>query len=445
MAPQVRLGERGGAASPVKNARVYETGFHGLFSIAPQSNQTNENTTMNRTYKIFTRTERAELIQQVESSATNASRTLQDVGVSRSTYYGWKRSMEAKPPRHSWTTVSPRRIYALERALRRERAVREVLAVSPCTAGSTRAQKLAAMAELHESGRFTVHALCAAHGVDRGTFYNYMKRGKVRTGETWYMRRREEMKRAVERIFHESEERFGAGKIVDMFRREGVATTYRYVKSIMRELGLKSIRQNAKATFRQFNARRVNIVARQFNAVEPNAIWVGDVTYFRLKGRTFYVCAIIDLYSRMVVSHRVGATNSTRLTKSTFADALRCRQAREGLVFHSDQGANYTSRTYARFLRERGVKQSFSATRRPCDNAVAECFFRNLKTEELYRRNYRSFREFRVGVADYIRFYNERRPHFANNGRTPLEKDMAHPCRASGSDNGGSSRQQISR
>ena len=157
---------------PVKNARVYETGFNGLFSIAPQSNQPNENTTMNRTYKIFTRTERAELIQQVESSATNASRTLQDVGVSRSTYYGWKRSMEAKPPRHSWTTVSPRRIYALERALRRERAVREVLAVSPCTAGSTRAQKLAAMAELHESGRFTVHALCAAHGVDRGTFYN---------------------------------------------------------------------------------------------------------------------------------------------------------------------------------------------------------------------------------------------------------------------------------
>lgn len=429
MAPQVRLGERG-AASPVKNARVYETGFHGLFSIAPQSNQTNENTTMNRTYKIFTRTERAELIQQVESSATNASRTLQDVGVSRSTYYGWKRSMEAKPPRHSWTTVSPRRIYALERALRRERAVREVLA---------------AMAELHESGRFTVHALCAAHGVDRGTFYNYMKRGKVRTGETWYMRRREEMKRAVERIFHESEERFGAGKIVDMFRREGIATTYRYVKSIMRELGLKSIRQNAKATFRQFNARRVNIVARQFKAVEPNAIWVGDVTYFRLKGRTFYVCAIIDLYWRMVVSHRVGATNSTRLTKSTFADALRCRQAREGLVFHSDQGANYTSRTYARFLRERGVTQSFSATGRPCDNAVAECFFRNLKTEELYRRNYRSFREFKVGVADYIRFYNERRPHFANNGRTPLEKDMARPCRASGSDNGGSSRQQISR
>ena len=102
------------------------------------------------------------------------------------------------------------------------------------------------------------------------------------------------------------------------------------------------------------------------------------------------------------------------------------------------------NRTYARFLRERGVTQSFSATGRPCDNAVAECFFRNLKTEELSRRNYRSFREFKVGVADYIRFYNDKRPHAANNGQTPLEKDMSWYSRADDSDQRGSSLASIS-
>ena len=380
---------------------------------------------MKRTHMVRTPSKQAEILQMIETSSAGVLQTLREVGVPRSTYYGWKQSATTSHDRTSSAKAAPRRLYELEQALRRETAIREVLAVSPCPAGATRAQKLAAMAALNECGKFSVHALCAAHGIDRGTFYNYLKRGKVRTGEAWFQRRREEMKQAVERVFHESDQRFGADKIVAVLRKAGIATTRKYVKEIMRELDLKSIRENAKATFRQLAARRSNIVARQFNVIAPNTVWVGDVTYFRLKGRMFYVCVVIDCYSRMVLSHRIGTTNSTRLTKAALAAALESRPAREGLVFHSDQGSNYTSRAYGRFLRERGVTQSFSATARPHDNAVAESFFRNLKTEELYRRNYRSFYEFKTGISEYIRFYNGKRPHAANGGLTPLEKEMA--------------------
>ena len=179
----------------------------------------------------------------------------------------------------------------------------------------------------------------------------------------------------------------------------------------------------AKATYERLSAERINIVARQFNVAKPNSVWVGDVTYFRVKGRMFYICAIMDLYSRLIIAYRISTSNSTRLTKSTMSDALAIRQSATGLVFHSDQGTNYTARSYRELLATHGIVQSFSASGRPQDNAVIESFFRNLKTEELYRHDYRSFNEFKAGVREYVSFYNEKRPHRANNGMTPCAKD----------------------
>ena len=185
---------------------------------------------MKRTHIVRTPSEQAEILQMIEASSAGVLQALQDVGVARSTYYGWKQSTKNNHARTSGSKATPRRLYALERAVRRETAIREVLAVSPCPAGATRAQKLATMAELNECGKFSVHALCAAHGIDCGTFYNYLKRGKVKTGEAWFQRRREEMKQAVERVFHESDQRFGADKIVAVLRKDGIATTRKYVK-----------------------------------------------------------------------------------------------------------------------------------------------------------------------------------------------------------------------
>ncbi len=95
----------------------------------------------------------------------------------------------------------------------------------------------------------------------------------------------------------------------------------------------------------------------------------------------------------------------------------------EGLVFHSDQGTQYTSAAFRALLSSYGVTQSFSYPGRPVDNAVAESFFANLKREELYRHDYRSEREFREAVTDYIENYNSVRPHRSNNYKSPNIKE----------------------
>lgn len=99
------------------------------------------------------------------------------------------------------------------------------------------------------------------------------------------------------------------------------------------------------------------------------------------------------------------------MVTSTFRQAYENRGRPQGLMFHSDRGAQYISDTFRLLLRDYGVTQSFSNSGKPYDNAVIESFFSTFKKEEAYRRNYRSENEFKKSVDEYIVFYNERRPH----------------------------------
>lgn len=378
---------------------------------------------MNRTHQTFSAQEKDKVLREIESSRGSTRETLARLGISKSTYYGWKAAAEIGRGLRLPTENSTRNFYLVSQALKHQKTINKILSLAPCSAQAPLSERLAIIDALHDTRNFSVHALCDALDVKRGTYYNYAKRGKVRTGEIWYMQRKGELEKAVERVFTESKQRFGAQKIVDALKAEGIATTRKYVLRIMRDLGLHCIRQSAKAIYERLSAERINIVARQFSVDKPNSVWVGDITYFRLKGRTFYICAIMDLYSRLIIAYRISTSNSTRLTKATMSDALLLRQPAAGLVFLSDQGANYTARAYHELLVKHGIRQSFSASGRPQDNAVIESFFRNLKTEELYRHDYTSFNAFKAGVREYVSFYNEKRPHRANNGLTPRAKD----------------------
>ena len=124
----------------------------------------------------------------------------------------------------------------------------------------------------------------------------------------------------------------------------------------------------------------------------------------------------------MVVGFRIGLKNSTRLVKSTFKIAYEQRQPQFPLLFHTDRGSNYRSNAFCAYLQSLGVTQSFSRAHIPYDNSVMESFFASMKREELYRTKYRSEQELRAAVADYIKFYNETRPHAKNGYKTPCEE-----------------------
>ena len=231
----------------------------------------------------------------------------------------------------------------------------------------------------------------------------------------------------VKQIYDDSDQRFGARKIRVVLAANGIHVSTKRIASIMQELGLYSVRVDAKKQFkRKQQYAKQNLLKREFSADHPNQIWVSDITYFKIRDYQVYLCIILDLYSRRIISWRVSRHMSTNLVTATFKAAFQRRNRPDNLTFHSDRGKQYTSKTFVELLQKCGAKQSFSATGKPLDNAVAESFFSTFKREEAYRREYTSEQHFRKSVEGYIQFYNELRPHQTLNFKTPqgFEEDF---------------------
>lgn len=223
----------------------------------------------------------------------------------------------------------------------------------------------------------------------------------------------------VKQIFDDSEQRFGAEKIRTILAQNGIHVSENRVVSIMQEPDLYSIRVGAKKLHkkRQQYAKE-NLVKREFSASCPNQIWASDITYFKVRGYWVYLCIILDLYSRKIVGWRVLQHMSTHLATTTFKKAFQERGT-PNLAFHSNRGSQYISKTFAALFQQCNVKQSFSATARPLDNAVAETFFSTFKREKAYGREYTSKQHFRRSTVAYIQFYNEVRPRQTLQYKTP--------------------------
>ena len=134
----------------------------------------------------------------------------------------------------------------------------------------------------------------------------------------------------------------------------------------------------------------------------------------------------MNLFSRMIISYKISRRNSTRLVKSTFKEAYFNRNPEAGLIFHTDRGSNYRSKTMNDYLQSLNVVNSFSKSHTPYDNSVIETFFSSLKREELYRTKYRSEYDFRSAVDKYMVFYNTKRPHKKLQYKTPEQKEQEH-------------------
>lgn len=151
-------------------------------------------------------------------------------------------------------------------------------------------------------------------------------------------------------------------------------------------------------------------------------VWVCDFTYIRVADRYYYLCAILDLFSRKVIAYRVSSRIDTVLAKETLTAAVEARGNPSGVIFHTDIGSRFTSSDFRQLTDKLNIIQSFSAKGHPYDNAVMECFFKYLKKEEVKRRKYSSLAELKISLFKYIDgFYNSIRPHSHNGGLSPNE------------------------
>jgi transposase InsO family protein len=336
-------------------------------------------------------------------------------GVSRGAIYSWIARYQ-KLDATGQSAITFRDYYDLKRHADMLEERLKVIKAAGCGTAAPLKEKLAALEALY--GQYSVHALCDALDVSRGTFYNHIFRKKDVTA---YDKRREEMRLQVKSVFEESRQRYGANKVCAVLAARGIRTTPKSVAELMREMGLYSVGADSKREHKKGVQllKKQNLLQRKFNVSEPNRVWVSDVTCFEVKEKYLYICVIIDLFSRKVIAYRVSGSNSTYLITSTFKQAFKARSQPRNLTFHSDRGIQYASNAFQKLLRMNKVIQSFSNSGRPHDNAVAEAFFASMKKEELYRTNYKSEREFCESVGAYVRFYNAERPHRTLAYRTP--------------------------
>jgi len=296
-------------------------------------------------------------------------------GVSRSTLYRWTHDgEEATSDLENAQSHSAKDYNLLQRKVEKLENMIAILKTVNCTVRAPLKEKLSELELLY--GQYDVHTLCEALKVSRGTFYNHILRNK--RGDAWFEKRREEYRVLIRDVFNEYRQVLGAEKIRTILVQRGHTVSTRFVADVMREMGLVCVRSTAKQEYLKLREpeKKKNVLQQQFSANGPNEIWVSDVTCFKLNNRYYYVCVILDLFSRKDISYKISKKNSTQLITSTFKNAQGLRRPEPGLIFHSDRGAQYTSYRFQQMLHEHAVVQSFSNSGKPHDNAVAESFLR---------------------------------------------------------------------
>lgn len=341
------------------------------------------------------------------------SKISQETGISRTTIYAWIK--EHNQTFNKGKAPNFRYLHDLQQKCENQQKIIEILQRSPYAPTAPLSKKYEVIKML--SSEYSVNILCEALKVAKGSYYNHLLRNK--NGNTVFTKRQSEMTPIIEQIFHENNEIFGSSKIHAILKDRGYAISESTVAKIMHNNGLFSIRGCAKTLHKQQQERKINILQQQFQVSRPNEVWVSDVTLFSVFNRMYYICVVLDLYARKVIAYKISKHNSTQLTKSTIKIAYETRKPCEKLLFHSDQGSNYTSNEFRKYLKSINITQSFSNPGVPYDNSVMESFFSNFKREGLYRYRFKTERDFFESIDTYMTFYNSRRPHSILMNQTP--------------------------
>lgn len=269
-----------------------------------------------------------------------------------------------------------------------------------------------------------VSTLCKVLKVNRSTYYNHLSAiVSKRSLEN------DKISNHILKIYLDSKKRFGAHKIRYVLEAEyGIKISVGRVYRLIKLLHLpKMSTYKPKIKYPSNHSTLENKTKRQFAVSKPNLVWCSDVTYIKTLVGFVYLCVIIDLFSRKVVSHTISSKQNSQLIINTLEKAIRTRNISMNLIFHSDRGSQYTSDETAKFCDCNNITRSFSGVGNPYDNAVAESFFKFLKHEEINRKSFKNLSHVKSAVFEYIEgFYNSKRPHSFNNMLPPNTKESLY-------------------
>lgn len=268
--------------------------------------------------------------------------------------------------------------------------------------------------------------ICQILQVSPSGYYDWLKRRhqpSPRALET------QALAQEIQSIHQYSRQTYGSPRILAVLRSQGRRHGRARVARLMKDRGLCG-RKKGRYRVQTTDSNHNNPIAPNRLAVAPqptgpNQVWVGDITYIQTQQGWLYLAAILDLYSRKIVGWAMEPSIDTALVLSALTMALHHRQPSGHLLFHSDQGVQYSAGLFRQALDKANLTPSMSRRGNCYDNATMESFWSTLKLELVYRQNFSSHSHAQTEIFNYIEtFYNPKRIHSALNHLSPADFEL---------------------
>ena len=209
---------------------------------------------------------------------------------------------------------------------------------------------------------------------------------------------------------------YGVRRMTKAMQNEGIEIGKKRVRRIMRELGIKAFYPKPKLSIPNEEHKIYPYLLRDMDIHFPDQVWCTDITYIRMRKRFIYLVAVMDWYSRFVLSWELSPSLDTDFCLRALSTALKRSTP---VIFNSDQGSQFTSEAFTNCLENNGVKISMDGRGRFYDNIFIERLWRSVKYEEVYIFDYENFREAKRRLENYFRLYNNERLHQSFEYMTP--------------------------
>lgn len=212
---------------------------------------------------------------------------------------------------------------------------------------------------------------------------------------------------------------YGVRRMTKWLIEQGYAVNRKRVRRLMRLMALEAVYPKPRLSLASQEHRKYPYLLRGLVIDRPNQVWSADITYIRLGCGFVYLVAIIDWFSRYVLSWEI----STTLEKEFCIKALqKALQVATPEIFNTDQGVQFTNEDFIKILEDKKIKISMDGKGRAFDNIFVERLWRTVKYEEVYLHSYQTVKEARLSLESYFHFYNSERFHQALNYETPEQK-----------------------